>query len=125
MLSVQTGAVYHPLLFLYHYGKDQQDHKSCDVCCHKYGHKPPHSGTGPAHVQFQCDQTCQGGNGRAETADINTGQQLPPLVRKAGQEHGSGYIADDLAGTHTGQKCIFFKQILQKVPYFLYSAQIL
>ena len=86
------------------HGKRQQDQKSNQIGSQEKHHKFADFRTGPPKVQLQGDETGQGCDGSAETADVDTGQQLLPVFGEGGQQHGSRHIADGLATAHVNKK---------------------
>ena len=55
---------------------DQAD----EVCCGEDDHELADLRFGPCNVEFQGNQACQRGDGRAQTAHIDTGQHICPLL---------------------------------------------
>lgn len=70
-----------------------------------------------AQVEPQGDEACQGGDGRAESADVHARQQAAPVLRKPGKQHCGGDVADDLAGERRAQKGALGERGGQKVVH--------
>ena len=61
------------------------------------------------------DEAGEGGNGCTQTADVDTGEHVLPLIGKAGEHNGCRNIADDLTGTNGGKQCVCLQQLLQEL----------
>jgi len=105
--------------------KQQQNYKTGCICGREETEETYDLCTGPAHVKFHGNQTGKGGDGGAQTADVDTGQHLAPLVRKSGQYDRCRYIADHLTGADCGKQRVFLQQVLQETADSIHTTQVL